>query len=197
MRLKNVVCCSKTRITRQFDINNSDLKIIEQGVLLHDIGKIGIPDELLRKPDKLTESEWVLMRKHPEIGYRILKRIKFLEKAAELVLHHHERYDGTGYPGHLKSDEINLGARIFAIADSLECLTSDRPFQAAISFESARKEIARLAGTQLDPKIVKEFLKIPVEEWAAIRKEVAASAGRSEILSDETMDLPQLNYVNP
>ncbi len=157
------------RLAEQLGIDESGLQVIEQGALLHDIGKIGIPDELLRKPGNLTENEWRLMCKHPEIGYQILMRIKFLRGAAHLVLHHHERYDGTGYPGHLKGSEINFGARIFSIADILERLTSNRPFKTAISFEAASEKIARMAGTQLDPNIVEEFLKIPLLDWQAIR----------------------------
>jgi putative nucleotidyltransferase with HDIG domain len=162
------------RIARQFDVAEADIRVIEQGALLHDIGKIGIPDSLLRKPTKLTEAEWTLMRKHPEIGWRILSGIEFLKDARELVLQHQERYDGTGYPAGLSGENINLGARIFAVADTLDCVTSHRPFQAAVSFEAAREEIIRVAGTQLDPWIVDAFLQVPLEEWIQVRREVAA-----------------------
>ncbi len=167
-----------TRLARQLGIGESEIRVIEKGVLLHDIGKIGIPDALLRKTGELTEDEWVLMRKHPEIGYRILARIKFLERAAQLVLHHHERYDGNGYPQRLKGEEINLGARIFAVADTLDGLTSNRPFQTAIGFEAASREIEKMSGVQLDSRIVNEFLKVPISEWKTIRHSFAANAGR-------------------
>jgi putative two-component system response regulator len=174
------------RLAKKLGLNESDTRIIEQGVLLHDIGKIGIPDDLLRKPGKLTEEEWLLVRQHPEIGYRILFSIKFLKGAAQLVLHHHERYDGQGYPQRLKKEEITLGARIFAVADALDDLTSNRPFQPAIGFEEAMEEIEKMSGAQLDPALTKVFLEIPVSEWKGIRREVAASTKRADFLRFET-----------
>jgi putative nucleotidyltransferase with HDIG domain len=161
------------RLAQELGIDDPQMRIIEQGALLHDIGKIGIPDKLLHKPEKLTEAEWVLMRRHPEIGYRILSGIKFLRGAAQLVLQHQERYDGSGYPGGIRGNLITLGARIFAVADTLDGMTSQRPFQAAISFEEARDEIATLVGTQLDPEIVQVFLKMPLHVWREIRREVS------------------------
>jgi HD-GYP domain-containing protein (c-di-GMP phosphodiesterase class II) len=116
------------------------------------------------------------MRKHPEIGYRILSGIKFLQGAAEMVLQHHERFDGTGYPNGLKGDQIVLGARIFAVADTLDCMTSDRPFDTSKSFEAMQEEIRSEAGMQFDPGIVDAFLAVPVEEWKGIRSAVATRA---------------------
>jgi putative two-component system response regulator len=170
-----------TRMARQLGLPESQIRAIEHGVLLHDIGKIGIPDELLRKQGRLNDDEWPLMRRHPEIGYRILSRITFLKDAAQLVLHHHERYNGQGYPQQLKKDEINRGALIFAIADALDDLTSDRPFQPAISFEGAIREIKGMSGAQLDPSLVKEFLKIQVSEWKEIRRQIAADTKRADL----------------
>jgi len=164
------------RLARQVGASEADLKTIEQGALLHDIGKIGVPDDLLRKPEKLSESEWQLMRLHPEIGYRILSRISFLQDAAKMVLNHQEKYDGTGYPAGLRGNEVELSARIFAVADTLDCMTTDRPFQRAVTFELAREEIIRVAGTQLDPAIVGKFLEIPLDEWKTIAQEVKAKA---------------------
>jgi putative nucleotidyltransferase with HDIG domain len=163
-------------LAERLGIGEGQKQVIQQGALLHDIGKIGIPDALLRKPGKLSEHEWVLMRKHPGIGFRILSGIKFLREAAELVLHHHERYDGTGYPNGLRGSEISLGARIFAVADTLDCMTSDRPFKAATDFTSAYREILNVSGTQLDPWVVYEFSKIPLQEWQRIRGAVSPSA---------------------
>jgi putative two-component system response regulator len=173
------------RLARKLGLDESETRIIEHGVLLHDIGKIGIPDDLLRKPGKLNEAEWLLVQKHPEIGCRILSSIKFLKGAAQLVLHHHERYDGKGYPQQLKKDEINLGARIFAVADALDDLTSNSSFQAAIGFEDAIKEIEKMSGNRLDPTLVKEFLEIPVSEWKDIRRETAAGTKRADFLRFE------------
>jgi putative nucleotidyltransferase with HDIG domain len=162
------------RIARQVGVPKAQATVIEQGALLHDIGKIGVPDALLRKPGPLTPGEWLLMRKHPEIGYRILSGIGFLQEAAVLVLHHHERYDGKGYPSGLRGEEISLGARIFAVADTLDCMTSVRPFQAATSYEAACDEIRRVAGSQLDPGLVDAFLQIPLDDWKNVRIEVAS-----------------------
>ena len=162
------------RLAGQVGVSTQELKVIEQAALLHDIGKIGIPDELLRKPGKLTESEWVLMRKHPEIGFRILTKIKLLRDAAKIVLQHQERYDGSGYPAGLAADEIVLGARIFAVTDTLDCMTMDRPFQKGTTFEGARDEIVRASGTQFDPAIVKKFLEIQLAEWRDIHEQLRA-----------------------
>ncbi len=170
------------RLAQQLGLSESEMRVIEHGVLLHDIGKIGIPDELLRKTGELTESEWILVRHHPEIGYRILSSIKFLKGAARLVLHHHERYDGKGYPQGLKGDQIDLGARIFAIADALDDLTSNCPFQTAISFEAAILVIEKMSGYQLDPALVNEFLKVPASEWKEIHQEVATNTKRADFL---------------
>jgi putative two-component system response regulator len=170
-------------LARELGMSDADVREVEQGVLLRDIGKIGIPDELLRKKGELNESEWALLRKHPEIGYSMLNRIKFLTGAAQLVLHHHEHYSGQGYPFGLKGEEINLGARIFAVADALEQLTSTWPARPAISFEAAAREIGKLGGFTLDPEIVKEFLNIPAFKWKAIRQEFAACNTRTLAIS--------------
>jgi putative nucleotidyltransferase with HDIG domain len=162
------------RLAQELGVSPAQSRIIEQGALLHDIGKIGIPDHLLHKPAKLTQQEWVCMRRHSDIGFRILSGIKFLQSAAELVYQHQERYDGSGYPAGLKGEQISLGARIFSVADTLDGMTSARPFLSAMTFEEARDRIARLAGTLLDPEIVKVFLKIPLDDWREIRREVAA-----------------------
>jgi putative two-component system response regulator len=170
------------QLATKIGLKEADIRVIEHGVLLHDIGKIGVPDDVLRKQGKLNEEERLLVCKHPEIGYRILSSIKFLKGAAQLVLHHHERYDGKGYPQGLKENEIDLGARIFAVADALDDLTSNNPFQAAISFENAMLEIEKLSGSQLDPALTKAFLEIPVSKWKEARGEVAANAKRADFL---------------
>ncbi len=170
------VTMGTARLARALGLGESEIRNMEQGALLHDIGKIGVPDALLRKRGKLAEAEWALLRKHPEIGYRILTGVKFLQGAALMVLHHHERFDGTGYPGQLKGENISLGARVFAVAHTLDCLTSDRPFQAATTFEAARDEILRRSGTQFDPAIVDVFERIALEEWKDVRRAVAEQA---------------------
>ncbi len=172
-----------TRLARGLGLSEQDLRVIQQGAALHDIGKIGVPDELLRKPGPLSPDEWVLMRKHPLIGYRILSVSRFLHGAAQLVLHHHERYDGSGYPAGLRGEEISLGARIFSVADTLDCMTSTRPFQPATSFEAARDEIARNSGIKFDPKVVRAFLEVPLEDWKNLRDDTVTRAGRSKFFS--------------
>jgi putative two-component system response regulator len=171
-----------TRLARQLRMSESEIKMIEQGVLLHDIGKIGIPDALIRKEDQLSPEESLLLQRHPEVGYRILSSITFLKGAAQLVLHHHERYDGNGYPHHLKGAAIDKGARVFAIADALDDFTSNYHFQAAVSVETAIRNIAEMSGAQLDPAFVSEFLKIPANEWEAARQEISKTAKRTDFL---------------
>jgi HD-GYP domain-containing protein (c-di-GMP phosphodiesterase class II) len=146
------------------------LRDIEHGVLLHDIGKIGIPDAILLKPGPLTPAEWKVMRRHPEIGRQLIEKIPFLRAAVPVVYHHHERWDGTGYPLGLRGAGIPLGARIFAVADAFDAMTFDRPYSRAISFEAARAEIRRCAGTHFDPAVVTTFLAIPTEVLAEIRR---------------------------
>ncbi len=170
------------RLAQQLGLDPSEIQAIQYGVLLHDIGKIGIPDALLNKAGPMDEEQFSLMQKHPEIGYRILSGIKFLKGAAQLVQQHHERYDGKGFPRQLKGNQIDLGARIFAVADALDDLTSDRPFQPAMDMDSAIREIEKMSGAQLDPRVVKEFLKIPVSEWTNIRKEIAFNTKRADFL---------------
>lgn len=143
---------------------------IERGALLHDIGKIGIPDRILLKAGPLSPEEWEEMKRHPIIGYRMCSRIDFLQGAAKIVLHHHERWDGSGYPDGLAGEDIPLGARIFAIADALDAMITERPYRQAISFEEAAAEIARNRGTQFDPQVVDVFLSIPERRWRDIRE---------------------------
>jgi response regulator RpfG family c-di-GMP phosphodiesterase len=156
-------------IARAHGVPESDLSDIEHGVLLHDIGKIGIPDAILLKPGPLTPAEWGVMRSHPEVGRRLIEKIPFLRGAVPIVYHHHERWDGTGYPLGLRGEGIPLGARIFAIADALDAMTFDRPYSRAISFETARDEIERCAGTHFDPNVVATFIRVPLQTFAEIR----------------------------
>jgi putative nucleotidyltransferase with HDIG domain len=171
------------QLAQRLNLSEAEIRVVEQGVLLHDIGKIGIPDELLRKPEPLNAKEELLMRQHPEVGYRILSSIKFLKGAAQVVLHHHESYDGNGFPQGLKGEEIHIGARIFAVADTLDHLTSGNRVQHAISFDAAVGEISIMSGIQLDPRIVSEFLKVPISEWESLRREVAAKTRRADFLN--------------
>ena len=146
------------------------LRNLEYSALMHDIGKIGIPDAILRKPNPLTKKEWEIMRQHPVIGYKILQRIEFPEEAAQIVLHHHEKFDGTGYPDALSGKGIPLGSRIFAVADAVDAITSFRPYRQANTFETAVKELNACSKTQFDPDIVAAFHSKPLDFWKQKRK---------------------------
>jgi putative nucleotidyltransferase with HDIG domain len=148
------------------------VRVIARGAFLHDIGKMAIPDAILSKPASLTPAESLIVREHCMHGYQILRKIPFLQEAAEIVYTHQERYDGTGYPRGLKGEEIPLGARIFAIADTLDAITSDRPYRSAQTLEAARAEIQKWSGRQFDPQIVKVFLEIPNQVWVELRQEI-------------------------
>jgi putative nucleotidyltransferase with HDIG domain len=144
---------------------------MQRGSLLHDVGKIGVNDAILRKPGKLTDEEWTQMRLHPEIGYNMLRQVTFLQGAAELILAHHERWDGKGYPRGLHEDEIPLGARIFMVVDTFDSMTSDRPYRKALSTLDALNEILRCSGSQFDPRVVEAFLDI-YDQWVKEREEL-------------------------
>jgi putative nucleotidyltransferase with HDIG domain len=161
-------------IAARMGVHEAEMEHIGKGALLHDIGKIGVPDSVLLKPGPLTQVEWAEMRRHPEVGHRILQTIEFLRPAAEIVLTHQERWDGGGYPQGLRGEAIPLGARIFAIADTLDAMTSDRPYRKAATYSQARMEIARCGGTQFDPSCVTAFARIPDEELEALRRARAA-----------------------
>jgi response regulator RpfG family c-di-GMP phosphodiesterase len=142
-----------------------ELQELAKGALLHDIGKIGISDNILLKPGQLTDGEWLEMRKHPQVGYAILSEIEFLKIPAEIILSHHERFDGTGYPKQLKGEQIPIGARIFAVVDTLDAMTSDRPYRKALPFDVVISEIIKHRCTQFDPAIADLFLSIPRKHW--------------------------------
>ncbi|HEV2214871.1 MAG TPA: HD domain-containing phosphohydrolase [Terracidiphilus sp.] len=159
-------------LARAMGISPTEIKVIARGAFLHDIGKMAIPDEILRKPGKLTTEEEEVMRDHCSRGYHILRKIPFLSEAAAIVYTHQEHFDGGGYPSGLRGAEIPIGARIFAVADTLDAITSDRPYRGARPFEIARAEILRCSGTQFDPTVVEVFLKIPNELWLELRSEI-------------------------
>jgi putative nucleotidyltransferase with HDIG domain len=150
------------------------LPIMARAAFLHDIGKMAIPDSILRKPGPLDNDEKQIMRTHCEIGYNVLTRIPFLRDAAEIVLAHQEFFDGTGYPRGLRGELIPLGARIFSIADALDAMISDRPYRKALPMSHAREEIRRCAGSQFDPKIVEVFLSIPEQHWLDLRENLGS-----------------------
>jgi putative nucleotidyltransferase with HDIG domain len=148
----------------KFGFDDARRRTIGFGALLHDVGKIAVPDAILLKPGKLTSEEKEVMRNHPSVGYSIVNRIEFLREAAEIVHAHHERYDGSGYPRGLKGEDIPFGARLFAVADVYDALTSTRPYRAAVSHEEAVIEIKKESCRHFDPKVVEAFLAIPRDE---------------------------------
>jgi len=159
-------------LARAMGISPTEIKVIARGAFLHDIGKMAIPDEILRKPGKLTKEEEEVMRDHCSRGYHILRKIPFLSEAAAIVYTHQEHFDGGGYPSGLRGAEIPIGARIFAVADTLDAITSDRPYRRSQSFDVAREEILRCSASQFDPAVVEVFLRIPNELWLELRNEI-------------------------
>ncbi|MEW6324161.1 MAG: CHASE2 domain-containing protein [Nitrospirota bacterium] len=147
---------------------------LRQGALLHDIGKIGVPDAILRKQDRLTPEEASMMHRHPEFGYWMLKHVEFPEEVALTLLHHHEQFDGSGYPAGLRGEEIAIYARIFSVVDAYDAIRSDRPYRKGTSYEEAVKEIRRCAGRQFDPNVVAAFLELRHEQLEEIRYEISA-----------------------
>src|SRR5438034_870531 len=148
--------------------------ILARAAFLHDIGKMAIPDSILRKPGPLDDAEKKKMREHCEIGYNMLIRIPFLRDAAEIVLAHQEFYDGSGYPRGLKGEQIPMGARIFTIADSLDAMISDRPYRRALPMSHAREEIKRCSGSQFDPTVVDVFMTIPEQHWLDLKENLGS-----------------------
>ncbi|HTD23525.1 MAG TPA: HD domain-containing phosphohydrolase [Terriglobales bacterium] len=161
-------------IARAMGLSAERIRVIARGAFLHDIGKMAIPDAILRKSGPLSEEERSIMREHCFRGYQMLRKIPFLSEASEIVYSHQEKFDGTGYPRGLRSEEIHLGARIFAVADTLDAITSDRPYRAAQSIRAAREEIIRFSGTQFDPDVVRTFQGMPESIWVDLRKEIDA-----------------------
>jgi response regulator RpfG family c-di-GMP phosphodiesterase len=159
------------RLGREYGLSSEAMKSLEFGSLLHDIGKIGVPDSILRKPAKLTEEEWVRMREHPLHGQQILHGIEFLEGAARVVAQHHEKWDGTGYPLGLRNEEIDINARIFAVADAFDAITSDRVYRRGKPCEAAAQEVDDWAGRQFDPNVVEAFHRVPKEDWEELHRQ--------------------------
>jgi putative nucleotidyltransferase with HDIG domain len=158
-------------LAQAMGVDANNLRTIARGAFLHDIGKIATPDSILLKPGRLTAEEMAIMKQHCGRGYEMVSKIPFLREAAEIIYAHQERFDGTGYPRGLRGEEIPLGARIFAIADSLDAMTSDRPYRRGTSYAAATEDIIRCSGQQFDPRIVQVFLSLPEQTWIDLRDE--------------------------
>lgn len=144
---------------------------IRKGALLHDVGKIAVPDSILKKPSSLSSQEWETIKLHPSLGFGLIKEIKLVKEVGNIILYHHERFDGTGYPKRLKKENIPFEARIFALADALDAITSHRPYRKERDFKVAKKEILDNSGTQFSPDIVEAFCSLSLERWEKIRFE--------------------------
>jgi putative nucleotidyltransferase with HDIG domain len=147
------------------------LQVLEYGALLHDIGKIASPDAIQRKNGPLTDEEWQVMRQHPTLGYEILNGIAFLSDSLPIVLHHHERFDGEGYPDGLRGEAIAIGARIFSVADAFDAMTSDRHYRQALSLDEAMHELRKYAGSQFDPAVVATLEEVAETMYAGRYRE--------------------------
>ncbi len=165
-------------IARAMGLSSDQIRVIARGAFLHDIGKMAIPDAILRKPGALNPEEVTIMREHCYRGYQMLRKIPFLAEAAEIVYSHQERFDGTGYPRGLKGEEIPLGSRLFSVADTLDAITSNRPYRPAQTLTAAVEEIKKWSGRQFDPEVVKIFVSMPENIWDDLRKEIDAQIYR-------------------
>ena len=158
------------RLAYEIGLKKEEIRDLELGALLHDIGKISVPDMILRKPAKLNNSEWEKMKLHPTHGYKILQNIPFLEGAKKIILQHHECWDGKGYPQGLRGENIDIGARIFAVADAFDAMSSDKIYRKGRSYKECLKELEEYSGTQFDPMIVEAFKNVPKEDWEILRE---------------------------
>ena len=149
------------KLARTFGLSEAELAQVRWGALLHDIGKMGVPDEILYKPGPLTDEEWVVMKKHPTLAYEMLSPIHYLRLALEIPYYHHEKWDGSGYPYGIKGVQIPLVARIFAVVDVWDALCSDRPYRSHWPEEKVREHIRALSGTHFDPQVVDVFMQMP------------------------------------
>jgi putative nucleotidyltransferase with HDIG domain len=190
-RERETMCHSKrvsefaVHLGREMGLSEEECDVLARGALLHDVGKIAIPDAILRKPSGLTEGERAEMRRHPEVGYRLLQSVSNLRAAAEIVLGHHANFDGSGYPVPWAGERIPLGARIFSVVDSFDAMTSDRPYRRALSYAEASEEILRCAGTQFDPMVVAAFRGISPAVWDEIRRSVNGVSGQTAARSGD------------
>ncbi|HZM90578.1 MAG TPA: HD domain-containing phosphohydrolase [Blastocatellia bacterium] len=185
------------KLGNKMGLDSNELIALEQGALLHDIGKVGVPDAVLLKPGSLTTEEWVRMREHVGHGLRIIEGVEFLTGARWVVGQHHEKYDGTGYPHKLRGDSIHIHARIFAVADAYDAIRSDRPYRAGQSHEIACEEIAGSSGSHFDPKIVNAFLSISKQEWNEIRRSSLVEGGSRDLMDKRQISSFILSLRSP
>jgi putative nucleotidyltransferase with HDIG domain len=155
-------------VAGELGLDRNCLADIEVAALLHDIGKIGVSDAILNKPAKLTAEEYDVMKKHPEFGWAVLRQVPGMERASLMILHHHESYDGSGYPGGLKGEEIPVGSRIVAVIDAFDAMVSTRPYRQGMAFEEAERRLLQASGTQFDARVVNSFLPLARAEMSSV-----------------------------
>lgn len=155
-------------VAEELGLDENSLGDLEVAALLHDIGKVGIPDAILNKPAKLTSEEYALMKKHPEYGWAVLRQIPGMERASLVILHHHENFNGSGYPAGLRGEEIPLGSRIVSVIDAFDAMVSSRPYRQGLPLEEAERRLLEASSTQFDPDVVKSFLPLARAEASAV-----------------------------
>jgi HD-GYP domain-containing protein (c-di-GMP phosphodiesterase class II) len=160
------------RVARDLGVAESCMPDLEMGALLHDIGKIGIPDNILNKPGRLTPEEYEMVKRHPEFGWTVIRKLPGLEQTSLYVLHHHENFDGTGYPARLKASEIPIGSRIVSVIDAFDAMVSSRPYRNGLPLEEAIRRLNEASGTQFDPAVIKSFIPIAQSEMPSVLEAV-------------------------
>jgi HD-GYP domain-containing protein (c-di-GMP phosphodiesterase class II) len=160
------------RVARDLGVRESCMPDLEMGALLHDIGKIGIPDNILNKPGRLTPEEYEMVKRHPEFGWTVIRKLPGLEQTSLYVLHHHENFDGTGYPARLKASEIPIGSRIVSVIDAFDAMVSSRPYRNGLPLEEAIRRLNEASGTQFDPAVIKSFIPIAQSEMPSVLEAV-------------------------
>ncbi len=155
-------------VAGEIGLDEASFPDIEVAALLHDIGKIGIPDAILNKPSRLTDEEYELMKKHPEYGWIVLRGLPGFERVSLLILHHHESFDGKGYPGGLAGEEIPMGSRIVSVIDAFDAMVSSRPYRQGLPLEEAARRLVQASGTQFDPRVVERFLPLAQAEMPSV-----------------------------
>ncbi len=160
------------RVARDLGVPEGRMADLEMGALLHDIGKIGVPDNILNKPGRLTPEEYEVVKRHPEFGWTVIRKLPGLEQTSLYVLHHHENFDGTGYPARLKGSEIPIGSRIVSVIDAFDAMVSSRPYRNGLPIAEAIRRLNEASGTQFDPLVIGSFVPIAASEMPAVLEAV-------------------------
>jgi HD-GYP domain-containing protein (c-di-GMP phosphodiesterase class II) len=163
------------RVARDLGVAESSMYDLEMGALLHDIGKIGVPDNILNKPGRLTQEEFEVVKRHPEFGWTVIRKLPGLEQTSLYVLHHHENFDGTGYPARLKGTEIPIGSRIVSVIDAFDAMVSSRPYRKGLPLEEAIRRLLEASGRQFDPDVIQSFVPIAKSEMPSVLEAVGVS----------------------